>query len=105
MRMVLLTPALLAALTMARRRAGAIDRRAGPALRRRRGPDRPGAPAADFGGLCRYDSENAHLPPATSRRVILFGDSITELWKLRDPALFTGDVLDRASAARPPPRC
>ena len=49
----------------------------------------------DFGGLCRYETANASLPPATSNRAIFFGDSITELWASRDPDLFTRDVLDR----------
>jgi len=95
MRLTLLAPALLAALTLAgaarAQTVGMVDQpcivvQALPASARQ---------AADFGGLCRYDSQNAHLPPATPRRVILFGDSITELWKLLDPTLFTNDVLDR----------
>lgn len=49
----------------------------------------------DFGGLCRYDSENSSLPPATDHRVIFFGDSITERWRLAEPEFFSGDVLDR----------
>lgn len=49
----------------------------------------------DFGGLCRYHDANAKLTAATSRRVVFFGDSITELWGGGDPALFTGDVINR----------
>ncbi|HEU4959157.1 MAG TPA: SGNH/GDSL hydrolase family protein [Sphingomonas sp.] len=51
--------------------------------------------AEDFPGLCRYRAANAALPTATDHRVILFGDSITELWQDIDPGLFTGDWLDR----------
>lgn len=51
--------------------------------------------AADFGGLCRYEKENARLAPATSHRVVFFGDSITELWKLLDFSFFTNDLIDR----------
>ena len=51
--------------------------------------------AADFGGLCRYETENARLPPATRDRVVFFGDSITELWKLLDFGFFTNDLIDR----------
>jgi len=95
MRMMLLAPALLAALAMAgaarAQTIGMVDQPC-VAVAALTGPARQ---AADFGGLCRYDSENAHLPPPTARRVIVFGDSITELWKIRDPALFTNDVLDR----------
>ena len=51
--------------------------------------------ASDFGGLCHHADDNAKLGPATKARVVFFGDSITELWKMRDPTLFTGEVLDR----------
>jgi lysophospholipase L1-like esterase len=95
MKLALLAPALLAALTLASaaraQSLGMVDQPC-VAVAALTGPARQ---AADFGGLCRYDSENAHLPPATTHRVILFGDSITELWKLLDPTLFTNDVLDR----------
>lgn len=49
----------------------------------------------DPAGLCRYRAENAALPPATDRRVVFIGDSITEAWIVAAPALFSGDVLDR----------
>lgn len=45
--------------------------------------------------LCRYREENRALPPATARRVVFIGDSITEGWKAGAPGLFSGDVLDR----------
>ena len=50
---------------------------------------------SDFGDLCHYAADNAALGPATPERVVFFGDSITELWKMRDPGAFTGEVLDR----------
>ena len=50
---------------------------------------------SDFGDLCHYAADNAALGPATPERVIFFGDSITELWKMQDPGAFTGEVLDR----------
>jgi len=49
----------------------------------------------DYADLCHYADENAALGPATPGRVVLFGDSITELWKIQDPAFFSGEVLDR----------
>lgn len=49
----------------------------------------------DFAGLCHYREANRKLPPATARRVVFFGDSITELWAAREPTLFSGDVIDR----------
>lgn len=50
---------------------------------------------SDFSGRCRYQAENAALPPATKHRVIFFGDSITELWKLDSPDFFRNDILNR----------
>ena len=49
----------------------------------------------DWGQLCRYQHDNAALPPASHNRVIFLGDSITEGWQQSDPKFFTGDRLDR----------
>ena len=49
----------------------------------------------DFGGNCRYERANASLPAASDHRVVFFGDSITEGWGRTDPALFTGEVINR----------
>ena len=49
----------------------------------------------DFFGLCRYREENAKLGPPKGRRVVFFGDSITELWRAADPELFSGETLNR----------
>lgn len=40
----------------------------------------------DFGQLARYRDANASLPPPTAdeSRVVFFGDSITDIWKLAD---------------------
>ena len=45
---------------------------------------------SDYGGLTRYGSENAELPPprAGEHRVVFFGDDATERWK--DAAFFAG---------------
>ena len=51
--------------------------------------------AADFPGLCRYRKANATLSPATPRRVVFFGDSITEFWSQRQPGFFAGDRVNR----------
>lgn len=51
--------------------------------------------ARDWGQRCRYERENAALPAASARRVVLIGDSITEAWKVTDPNLFNGDLLNR----------
>ncbi len=49
----------------------------------------------DYADLCHYADDNAKLGPATRERVVYFGDSITELWKIQDTSFFTGEVLDR----------
>jgi lysophospholipase L1-like esterase len=49
----------------------------------------------DFGGNCRYQKANAALPAPSKDRIVFMGDSITELWGIFDPSLFTGDVIDR----------
>jgi lysophospholipase L1-like esterase len=51
--------------------------------------------AQDYADVCHYADENAALGPPTAGRVVYFGDSITELWKIQDAAFFTGEVLDR----------
>lgn len=49
----------------------------------------------DWGQLCRYNSANAALPPATRSRVVFYGDSITDSWINHDAELFKNDRLDR----------
>jgi lysophospholipase L1-like esterase len=49
----------------------------------------------DPAGVCWYREANRALPPATEKRVIFIGDSITEAWKPAVPALFAGEVIDR----------
>jgi lysophospholipase L1-like esterase len=51
--------------------------------------------ARDWGQRCRYERENAALPPASARRAVLIGDSITEAWRVADPDMFNGDILNR----------
>jgi lysophospholipase L1-like esterase len=51
--------------------------------------------ARDWAQRCRYAGENAGLPAAGLRRVVLMGDSITEGWKENDPAMFGPELLDR----------
>ncbi len=64
------------------------------------GPDNwQGNPEAwriyDWSQRCRYWQENAHLPPASTERVVFIGDSLTEAWREADPELFTKDTLNR----------
>jgi lysophospholipase L1-like esterase len=51
--------------------------------------------AADWGQRCRYQLENAQLPPTSTRRIVFLGDSITEAWKELVPGFFNSDKLDR----------
>ena len=51
--------------------------------------------ALDWGQQCRYQADNAALPAASPRRVVLFGDSITEGWKIQAPDFFNDQRLDR----------
>jgi lysophospholipase L1-like esterase len=51
--------------------------------------------AVDFPGVCRYRAANAALPPATPRRIVFFGDSITERWITLRPDFFAGDRVNR----------
>lgn len=46
----------------------------------------------DWGGLTRYGSEDSELPPvrAGEKRVVFFGDQITELWGSEEPEFFRG---------------
>jgi hypothetical protein len=48
----------------------------------------------DFAQLCTYATANAALPPPSARRIVYFGDSITELWGANDPDFFRGDVVN-----------
>lgn len=52
-----------------------------------------GQAARDWGNLCRYRAENAALTRNVS--IVFMGDSITEMWKVAEPGLFTGGVVDR----------
>ncbi len=53
--------------------------------------------STDWAQLCRYEVENRVLgvPAPGEKRVVFLGDSITEFWKLADPELFFGGVIDR----------
>lgn len=49
----------------------------------------------DWGQLCRYQQQNAALPPATRTRVVFFGDSLTDNWQNLQPDFFGPQQLDR----------
>lgn len=57
----------------------------------------------DWGGLTRYGSEDAELPKPKpgERRVVFFGDQITESWADEEPDFFRGKPwLDRGIAGQ-----
>lgn len=58
----------------------------------------------DWGFLCRYAQENRDLAAGQRPRVVLFGDSITENWKARDPALFSDGIVDRGISGQTTPQ-
>lgn len=51
--------------------------------------------ALDFGGLCKYESANLQLPAPSEKRVVYFGDSITEFWRQGMPGISGGEVINR----------
>ncbi len=59
----------------------------------------------DWPNLCRYAAENAQVLASGVRpHTIFLGDSITENWKLGDPALFSATVLDRGIGGQTTPQ-
>ncbi len=59
----------------------------------------------DWANLCRYAAENAQVLASGVRpRVVFVGDSITENWKLGDPALFNATTLDRGIGGQTTPQ-
>ena len=54
----------------------------------------------DWASLCRYRDDNQALAGKPRPRVVLLGDSITEYWKTRDPALFSDGIVDRGVASQ-----
>lgn len=59
----------------------------------------------DFARLCFYDSQNASLPPATERRIVFLGDSITQGWTDNWSPEFLGkDVINRGIGGQTTPQ-
>lgn len=58
----------------------------------RRKKDSEDMPHKDWAFLKKYDSDNGKVPPPApgEKRVVFMGNSITEFWKVNDPAFFTG---------------
>ncbi|NII09139.1 GDSL-type esterase/lipase family protein [Oleiagrimonas sp. C23AA] len=62
--------------------------------------------AHDYGQLCYYRAQNAKLgsPSPAHPRVVFMGDSITEVWKQRDPGFFTDGRIDRGISGQTTPQ-
>ena len=58
----------------------------------------------DYGGLCHFKSANAAQLESGSPRVVLTGDSITALWEMGDPSLFSGRTIDRGIGGQTSPQ-
>lgn len=60
----------------------------------------------DWGNLCRYHADNQALiaGPASGRRVVFMGDSITQNWLFADASLFTGGVVNRGISGQTSPQ-
>lgn len=63
--------------------------------------------AHDFGQLCYYRDENAQLAASAGHdapRVVFMGDSITEIWKRKDPHFFVDGRIDRGISGQTTPQ-
>jgi lysophospholipase L1-like esterase len=62
----------------------------------------PRSPANDWPNLCKYQQANRAL--AANPRVVFMGDSITEFWITRAPAIFAGGTVDRGISGQTSPQ-
>ncbi len=62
--------------------------------------------ARDWAQLCRYRADNARAQagPASARRVVFIGDSITEGWSRAHPEFFAGRYLNRGISGQTTPQ-
>jgi lysophospholipase L1-like esterase len=60
----------------------------------------------DWPNLCKYRADNARLAagPASGRRVVFMGDSITEGWGVADATFFTDGVVNRGISGQTTPQ-
>ncbi|MDO9361603.1 MAG: SGNH/GDSL hydrolase family protein [Sphingopyxis sp.] len=61
---------------------------------------------SDWADLCRYRADNARLLalPASARRIVFMGDSITQNWGLDDPGFFSGGIVNRGISGQTTPQ-
>jgi len=60
--------------------------------------------AGDWPNLCQYKAANAQVIASGRPDVVFMGDSITEMWKLSDPAMFDDKILDRGISGQTTPQ-
>ena len=60
--------------------------------------------ANDWADLCHYRAANLARAATPRPRAVFMGDSITELWRLYDPAFFSGPILDRGISGQTTPQ-
>jgi lysophospholipase L1-like esterase len=60
----------------------------------------------DWPNICRYRAANADLlqQPASERRIVFMGDSITQNWGFADPAYFTSGIVNRGISGQTSPQ-
>lgn len=60
----------------------------------------------DWANLKKYEDENSKLIAAApdAKRVVFMGNSITEFWKVNDPAFFAGNYVDRGISGQTTPQ-
>ena len=61
---------------------------------------------SDWPDLCHYraDNERRRAGPASARRIVFMGDSITEIWGIDDPAFFSDDIVNRGISGQTTPQ-
>lgn len=61
---------------------------------------------SDWADLCRYSADNERLRagPASGRRVVFIGDSITQYWGIDDPDFFSGGIVNRGIGGQTTPQ-
>ena len=60
----------------------------------------------DWPDLCRYRADNDRLRrgPASQRRIVFMGDSITQSWAIADPNLFSDGIVNRGISGQTTPQ-
>ena len=60
--------------------------------------------ARDWPNLCQYKAANAQVITSGRPDIVFMGDSITEIWKLSDSAMFDDKIVDRGISGQTTPQ-